>query len=52
MENMGKRIKIRVVKNSQENTLNEQTLNKPLYVGFTVLEISKYRKCTIFIITL
>ena len=65
MENLGKRIKIRVVKNSQdfikytsrptcvnwkvfENKLaaiNEKkislTLNKPIYVGFTVLEISK-----------
>ena len=66
MENMRKRIKIRVVKNSQdfikytsrptcvnwkvfENNLaaiHEKkislTLNKPIYVGFTVLEISKW----------
>ena len=64
-ENMRKRIKIRIVKNSQdfikytvrptcvnwklfENNLaaiNERkvslTLNKPIYVGFTVLELSK-----------
>ena len=66
MENMRKRVKIRVVKNSQdfitytsrptpvnwkvfENNLaaiHEKkislTLNKPIYVGFTVLEISKW----------
>ena len=66
MENMRKRIKIRVVKNSKdfikytsrptcvnwkvfENNLaaiHEKkislTLNKPIYVGFTVLEISKW----------
>ena len=66
MENMRKRIKIRVVKNSQdfmkytsrstcvnwkvfENNLaaiHEKeislTLNKPIYVGLTVLEISKW----------
>ena len=66
MENFRKRIKIRVVKNSQdfikytsrtacvnwkvfENNLvaiHEKkislTLNKPIYVGFTVLEISKW----------
>ena len=66
MENMRKRIKTRVVKNSQdyinytsrptcvnwkvfENNLaaiHEKkislTLNKPIYVGFTVLEISKW----------
>ena len=66
MENLRKRIKIRVVKNSQdfikytsrptcvnwkvfENNLaaiHEKkislTLNKPIYVGFTVLEISKW----------
>ena len=66
IENMRKRIKIRVVKNSQdfikytskptcvnwkvfENNLaaiHEKkislTLNKPIYVGFTVLEISKW----------
>ena len=66
MENMRKRIKIRIVKNSQdfikytsrptcvnwkvfENNLaaiHEKkislTLNKPIYVGFTVLEISKW----------
>ena len=66
MENMRQRIKIRVVKNSQdfikytsrptcvnwkvfENNLaaiHEKkislTLNKPIYVGFTVLEISKW----------
>ena len=65
MENLRKRIKIRVVKNSQnfikytsratcvnwkvfENNLaaiHEKkislTLNKPIYVGFTVLETSK-----------
>ena len=65
MENMRKRIKIRIVKNSQdfirytsrptcvnwkvfENKLaatHEKkvslTLNKPIYKGFTVLEISK-----------
>ena len=66
MENMRKRIKIRIVKNSQdfikytsrptcvnwkvfENNLaaiHEKkislTLNKPIYVGFTVLELSKW----------
>ena len=66
MENLRKRIKIRVVKNSQdfikytsrptcvnwkvfENNLaaiHEKkislTLNKPIYVGFTVLELSKW----------
>ena len=66
MENMRKRIKIKIVKNSKdfikytsrptcvsskvfENNLaaiNEKkkssTLNKPTYVGFTVLEISKW----------
>ena len=66
MENMRKRIKIRIVKNSQdfikytsrptcvnwkvfENNLaaiHEKkislTLNKPIYVGFTVLEISQW----------
>ena len=66
MENLRKRIKIRVVKNSQdfikytsrptcvnwkvfENNLaaiHEKkislTLNKPIYVGFTILEISKW----------
>ena len=66
MENLRKRIKIRVVKNSQdfikytsrptcvnwkvfENNLaaiHEKkislTLNKPIYVGFTALEISKW----------
>ena len=66
MENMRKRIKIRIVKNSQnfikytsrptcvnwkvfENNLaaiHENkiclTLNKPIYVGFTVLETSKW----------
>ena len=66
MENMRKRVKIAVVKNSQdfikytsrptcvnwkvfENNLaaiHEKkislTLNKPIYVGFTVLEISKW----------
>ena len=66
MENLRKRIKIRVVKNSQdfikytsrptcvnwkvfENNLaaiHEEkislTLNKPIYVGFTVLELSKW----------
>ena len=66
MENMRKRIKIRIVNNSQdfikytsrptdvnwkvfENNLaaiNETkislTLNKPIYAGFTVLEISKW----------
>ena len=66
MENLRKRIKIRVVKNSQdfikytsrptcvnwkvfENNLaviHEKkislTLNKPIYVGFTVLETSKW----------
>ena len=66
MENLSKRIKIRVVKNSQdfikytsrptcvnwkvfENNLaaiHEKkislTLNKPIYVGFTVLETSKW----------
>ena len=66
MENMRKRIKIRVVKSSQdfikytsrptcvnwkvfENNLAAThkrkislTLNKPIYVGFTVLEISKW----------
>ena len=66
MENFRKRIKIRVVKNSQdfikytsrptcvnwkvfENNLvaiHEKkiclTLNKPIYVGFTVLELSKW----------
>ena len=71
MENMRKRIKIRIVKNPKdfikytsrptcinckvfENNLaaiHEKeislTLNKPIYVGFTVLEIS-----TIFTITL
>ena len=65
MENFGKRIKIRVVKNSQdfikytarptcvnwkvfENNLTaihvkkiSLTLNKPIYVVFTVLETSK-----------
>ena len=65
MENLRKRIKIRVVKNSQDfikyifrpTCLNQEvsenslaaihekkislTLNKPIYVGFTVLEISK-----------
>ena len=67
MENMRKRIKIRIVKNSQdfikytsrptcvnwkvfENSLaaiHEKkislTLSKPIYVGFTVLEISKWK---------
>ena len=67
MENMRKRIKARVVKNSQdyinytsrptcinwkvfENNLaaiHEKkislTLNKPIYVGFTALEISKWK---------
>ena len=66
MENMRKRIKIRVVKNSQDfikytsrptcvnwkvfesnlAAIHEKkislTLNKPIYVGFTVLEISKW----------
>ena len=66
MENLRKRIKIRVVKNSQgfikytsrptcgnwkvfENNLAaiqekkiSLTLNKPIYVGFAVLEISKW----------
>ena len=66
---MRKRIKIRIVKNSQdfikytvrptcvnwklfENNLaaiNEKkvslTLNKPIYVGFTVLELSKLEMC-------
>ena len=66
MKNMRKRIKVRVVKNSQdfikytsrptcvnwkifENNLvaihekkRSTTLNKPIYVGFTVLEISKW----------
>ena len=66
MENLRKRIKIRVVKNSQdfikytsrptcvnwkvfENNLAaipekkiSLTLNKPIYVGFTVLELSKW----------
>ena len=65
MKNMRKRIKIRIVKNSQdfikyasksrclnwiifENnslaTIHEKkilTLNKPIYLGFTVLELSK-----------
>ena len=66
MENMRKRIKIRIVKNSQDLikytsrstcvnwkvfeknflvAIHEKkislTLNKPIYVGFTVLEISK-----------
>ena len=69
MENMRKRVKIRVVKNSQdfitytsrptpvnwkvfENNLaaiHEKkislTLKKPIYVGFTVLEISKLEMC-------
>ena len=66
MENLRKRIKIRVVKNSQDflkytsrptcvnwkvfkinlAAIHEKkiclTLNKPIYVGFTVLEISKW----------
>ena len=64
MENMRKRVKIRVVKNSQdfitytsrptpvnwkvfENNLaaiheKKLPLNKAIYVGFTVLEISKW----------
>ena len=65
MENMRKRIKIRIVKSSQDfmkytsrpnaligkylKTIQLQfikkislTLNKPLYVGFTVFEISKW----------
>ena len=65
MENMRKRIKIRIVKNSQDVikyiskptcvnwikiesnffAIHEKkislTLNKPIYVGFTVLELSK-----------
>ena len=65
MENLRKRIKIRVIKNSQDfikyisrpicvnlkvfenhfTAILEKkislTLNKPMYVGFTVLEISK-----------
>ena len=69
MENMRKRVKIRIVKNSQgfikytsrstcvnwkvfENNLaaiHEKkislTLNKPIYVGFTVLETSKWEMC-------
>ena len=69
IENMRKRIKIRVVKNSQDfikytwrptcvnwkvfgNNLaaNHEkkislTLNKPIFVGFTVLEISKWEMC-------
>ena len=73
MENLRKRIKIRVVKNSQdfikhtsrptcinwevfENNLaaiHEKkislTLNKPIYVRFTVLEISKWE---MYVITL
>ena len=66
MENMRKRIKIRVVSNSQDlikytsrpTYVNQKvfqnnlaaiyekkiflTLNKPIYIGFTVLEISKW----------
>ena len=63
MENLRKRIKIRVVKNSQDfikytsrptcvnwkvfkNNLaaihEKKILNKPIYVGFTILEISKW----------
>ena len=66
MENLRKRIKIRVVKNSQDFIKNTSrptcvnwkvfennlaaihekkiclTLNKPIYVGFTVLETSKW----------
>ena len=66
MENLRKRMKIRVVKNSQDfikytsrptcvnwkvfknnlATIHEKkiclTLNKPIYVGFTVLETSKW----------
>ena len=38
MENLRKRIKIRVV----EKKIS-LTLNKPIYVGFTVLEISKWK---------
>ena len=69
MENLRKRIKIRVVKNSQdfikytsrptwvnwkvfENNLDaihekkiSLTLNKPIYVGFAVLETSKWEMC-------
>ena len=47
---MRKRIKIRVIKNSKDfikytSAIHERkillSLNKPIYVGFTVLEISK-----------
>ena len=50
VENMRKRIKIRVIKNSKDfikytSAIHERkillNLNKPIYVGFTVLEISK-----------
>ena len=58
MENMRERIKIRVVKNIQDfikytsrptcvnwklfSNKISLTLNEPIYVGFTVLEISKW----------
>ena len=66
MKNMRKRIKIRIIKNSQDSikytsrptcvnwkvfesnlaAIHEKkislTLNKPIYVGFTILEISKW----------
>ena len=58
MENMKKRTKIRVVKSSKDFikytsrstcAIHERqillTLNKPIYVGFTVLELSKWEMC-------